>query len=52
MGTHMSRIRRKLSLSAENGVRLKSVYTHGYRLTMGNVELDDPMQSDRQTHVV
>jgi DNA-binding response OmpR family regulator len=42
MDTHMSRIRKKLSLSAENGVRLNSVYTHGYRLTVGDVDPEEP----------
>lgn len=30
--THIYRLRRKLSLHATNGVRLSTVYTHGYRL--------------------
>ena len=30
--THISRIRRKLDLTPENGWRLKAVYQHGYRL--------------------
>ncbi|SDI05863.1 DNA-binding response regulator, OmpR family, contains REC and winged-helix (wHTH) domain [Paraburkholderia phenazinium] len=30
--THIYRLRRKLSLRPENGVRLSTVYTHGYRL--------------------
>lgn len=30
--THMSRIRSKLQLRAENGWRLRAVYQHGYRL--------------------
>jgi len=30
--THISRLRRKLSLLPENGWRLKAVYQHGYRL--------------------
>ncbi|MCB1714118.1 MAG: response regulator transcription factor [Candidatus Competibacteraceae bacterium] len=30
--THMSRIRSKLKLRAENGWRLRAVYQHGYRL--------------------
>ncbi|KXU82301.1 two-component system response regulator [Paraburkholderia monticola] len=30
--THIYRLRRKLSLRPENGVRLVTVYTHGYRL--------------------
>ena len=38
--THICRIRRKLSLRPENGVRLSSVYTHGYRLD--EVDLGGP----------
>ena len=30
--THIYRLRRKLALCPENGVRLTTVYTHGYRL--------------------
>lgn len=30
--THMSRLRTKLELGAQNGVRLSSVYSYGYRL--------------------
>jgi DNA-binding response OmpR family regulator len=30
--THMSKLRRKLGLSAELGWRLRAVYQHGYRL--------------------
>ncbi|NTX21297.1 response regulator transcription factor [Burkholderia cepacia] len=30
--THIYRLRRKLSLGSEDGVRLSTVYTHGYRL--------------------
>jgi DNA-binding response OmpR family regulator len=30
--THVYRLRRKLCLHPENGVRLSSIYTHGYRL--------------------
>lgn len=30
--THMSRLRAKLDLGAQNGVRLSSVYSYGYRL--------------------
>ena len=30
--THISRLRRKLTLTPENGWRLKAVYHHGYRL--------------------
>jgi len=34
--THMSIIRKKLSIGPENGWRLKSIYGHGYRLEMLN----------------
>jgi DNA-binding response OmpR family regulator len=30
--THISRLRRKLSLAPANGWRLSSIYQHGYRL--------------------
>ena len=30
--THISRLRRKLAISAENGWKLTSIYQHGYRL--------------------
>jgi two-component system response regulator RegX3 len=30
--THVSRLRRKLTISAENGWKLTSIYQHGYRL--------------------
>ena len=30
--THISRIRSKLGINPDNGVRLRSVYSHGYRL--------------------
>lgn len=50
MDTHMSRIRRKLSLKPENGLRLNSVYTHGYRLTLTHVELDKPEPAGSQQH--
>ena len=30
--THVSRLRRKLSIAVENGWRLSSIYQHGYRL--------------------
>ncbi|MGH8778493.1 response regulator transcription factor [Paraburkholderia sp.] len=36
--THISRIRRKLSLGYASGVRLVSVYTHGYRLIESDLE--------------
>ncbi|MBU9182845.1 response regulator transcription factor [Burkholderia multivorans] len=32
LDTHIYRIRQKLELGPENGLRLSSVYTHGYRL--------------------
>ncbi|AOY94368.1 DNA-binding response regulator [Cupriavidus sp. USMAA2-4] len=36
LDTHMSRLRIKLSLRPENGVRLTSVYSHGYRFESVN----------------
>lgn len=39
--THISRIRRKLSLGYGSGVRLVSVYTHGYRLIESDLEEPD-----------
>lgn len=36
--THISRLRRKLSLEASNGWRLSSVYQHGYRLEQCGAE--------------
>ena len=36
--THMSRIRKKLDLSQENGWRLSSIYHQGYRLERVEVE--------------
>jgi two-component system response regulator RegX3 len=30
--THVSKLRRKLDLNAEHGLRLQSIYNHGYRL--------------------
>lgn len=32
LDTHIYRVRQKLALAPENGLRLSSVYTHGYRL--------------------
>ncbi|WP_322029118.1 response regulator transcription factor [Paraburkholderia sp. J76] len=44
--THIYRLRKKLALGPENGVRLSTVYTHGYRLdavdaTAGNPDFAD-----------
>jgi DNA-binding response OmpR family regulator len=39
--THMSRLRRKLGINPDNGLRIKTVYQHGYRL-----EEVDPHSSD------
>jgi DNA-binding response OmpR family regulator len=36
LDTHMYRIRQKLAFERGNGVRLSSVYTHGYRLDVVN----------------
>jgi DNA-binding response OmpR family regulator len=33
--THISRLRKKLGLSGENGWRLTAVYQHGYRIEQG-----------------
>lgn len=35
--THVSRLRRKLTISAENGWKLTSIYQHGYRLEKSEV---------------
>lgn len=48
MDTHISRIRRKLALNPENGMRLNSVYTHGYRLTVGNADAEKQEPADYQ----
>jgi DNA-binding response OmpR family regulator len=32
LDTHVSNIRRKLGISTETGLRIKTVYRHGYRL--------------------
>ena len=34
LDTHIYRIRQKLSISPQNGVRLSSIYNHGYRLEL------------------
>jgi len=41
LDTHMSRLRIKLALRPENGVRLTSVYSHGYRFEETSAE-DQP----------
>ncbi|MCG8434046.1 MAG: helix-turn-helix domain-containing protein [Gammaproteobacteria bacterium] len=35
---HISRLRKKLQLAEENGVALRSIYQHGYRLEKVNQE--------------
>ncbi|WP_233838139.1 response regulator transcription factor [Paraburkholderia sp. ZP32-5] len=40
--THIYRLRRKLALGPENGVRLTTVYTHGYRLDEVEVSKAEP----------
>jgi DNA-binding response OmpR family regulator len=32
LDTHVSNIRRKLGISTEVGLRIKTIYRHGYRL--------------------
>ncbi|MNT36273.1 Sensory transduction protein regX3 [compost metagenome] len=44
LDTHISRLRLKLALRPENGVRLTSVYSHGYRFeeaSAADVEADE-----------
>ncbi|KVD16116.1 hypothetical protein WI80_00505 [Burkholderia ubonensis] len=38
LDTHIYRLRKKLDLSPRNGVRLSSVYTHGYRFDIVNCD--------------
>ncbi len=40
--THMSRLRRKLGISPENGFRIRTVYQHGYRLEDAAAAEDQP----------
>lgn len=45
--THISRLRRKLSLASDNGWRLSSIYQHGYRLEQCDGSLhESPKQVD------
>jgi len=37
---HVSRVRKRLAISPENGFRIKTVYQHGYRLEQVERELD------------
>ncbi|EDZ98368.1 two component transcriptional regulator, winged helix family [Burkholderia sp. H160] len=58
--THIYRLRRKLVLCPENGVRLATIYTHGYRLdeidagsadaeTLADSTPDDPVAAPQRT---
>ncbi|CAB3810913.1 response regulator transcription factor [Paraburkholderia fynbosensis] len=48
LDTHIYRIRQKLELGPENGLRLSSVYTHGYRLeAVSSVRLDGSASAHR-----
>jgi DNA-binding response OmpR family regulator len=38
LDTHVYRLRKKLKMYPENGVRLRAVYTHGYRLESVNAQ--------------
>ncbi|CAG9258268.1 DNA-binding response regulator, OmpR family, contains REC and winged-helix (WHTH) domain [Burkholderia diffusa] len=53
--THIYRLRKKLSLRAENGVRLTALYTHGYRLdtvTSNDAKRPSPTYPDQKIPVV
>ncbi|APA88759.1 response regulator transcription factor [Paraburkholderia sprentiae WSM5005] len=52
--THIYRLRRKLALCPDNGVRLTTVYTHGYRLDevdAGSVDLQASVDSEPEVPV-
>jgi len=52
--THIYRLRRKLALGPENGLRLTTVYTHGYRLDevqASKVEAATPARVEPDDHV-
>ncbi|HEX3379345.1 MAG TPA: response regulator transcription factor [Paraburkholderia sp.] len=52
--THIYRLRRKLSLRPDNGVRLATVYTHGYRLDevdVGSADTEPPAGSEPEEPV-
>jgi DNA-binding response OmpR family regulator len=40
LDTHIYRIRQKLKLSPENGLRLSSIYTLGYRLDLAKAQIE------------
>jgi two-component system, OmpR family, phosphate regulon response regulator PhoB len=50
LDTHVYRLRKKLAIRPVNGVRLRAVYTHGYRLESVNIT-DLTRVSDRQCHI-
>ncbi|MDR8732126.1 response regulator transcription factor [Burkholderia pseudomultivorans] len=43
LDTHIYRLRNKLSIGPENGMRLRAIYTHGYRL-----ELNDRISDENE----
>ena len=48
--THMSRLRRRLGLNPENGVRIKTIYQRGYRLEVLKSTESPQVMSDSATH--